>query len=62
MEEYNNKLKVLVYQEESGTSPYEDWLQKLDFSLRARVRGRLLKLEKMVTLDFRGFWELVSMN
>jgi len=38
-------IKVIEYTTAKGTSPYREWLRKLDGSVRFRVQARIMKLK-----------------
>ena len=55
------RITIREYLTPSGRSPFRDWLDKLDVTVRARIQARMLRFElgnlgdhKMVG---RGVWE-----
>jgi putative addiction module killer protein len=54
-------LTVREYLDESGHSPFRDWLNRLDLSVRARVQVRILRFELGNLGDHKqvggGVWE-----
>jgi len=54
-------LTIREYLDESGRSPFRDWLQVLDSATRARVQARVLRFETGNLGDHKqlgeGVWE-----
>ena len=54
-------LTIREYLDESGRSPFRDWLQELDSTTRARVQARILRFETGNLGDHKqlgdGVWE-----
>jgi len=55
-------FKIREYLDVQGDSPFREWLESLDTSIRARVQARILRIESGNLGDFKsvgnGVWEL----